>query len=310
MRLNKKSFSGIRWKLTITYMLATLLMLFVVEVLITVTSNRYAFTSINFIYSSAQMLDPSNYALVDAMIEPVDMDYIDRWIDTRKETFLRVPDRLNDRKDPSQADNLQNTVPLDKNESIIDLTPKTVAYSESKSTLTIVNSEGIVLSTNNTSIFPVGESVYGSLTDDEISMLDVSANTLIPAPQYSILNQDVTSLILPVRRAGVYYGAVIAQYYAPTFWEQVKAAVAGFLPELPVFLLISATIGILFGFIIANSFTKRLDHMGKTTLQWGQGDFTKKAEVHGNDEISTLAVSLNHMADQRIQDQSAAPDQQ
>jgi len=279
-------------------MLATLLMLFIVEMLITVTSNRYAFTSINFIYSSAQMLDSSNYALVDAMIEPVDMEYIDKWIDTRKDAFLRVPDRLNDRKDLPVVDNLKDSTPPDKDGSIIDLTPKTVAFSESKSTLTIVDAEGIVLATNNSSIFPVGEVIYESLTEDEIAMLEVSASTLIPAPQYAILDQNVTSLVLPIRRADAYYGAVIAQYYAPTFGEQVKAAIAGFLPELPVFLLISSAIGILFGFIIANSFTKRLDQMGKTTIQWGQGDFTKKAEVQGNDEISTLAVSLNHMASQ------------
>ena len=298
MRLKIKTLSGIRWKLTVTYMLATLLMLFVVEVLITVTSNRYAFTSINFIYSSAQMLDASNPALVDAMIEPVDMDYIDRWINTRKETFLRVPDRNNDRKDLPAAGNTQEAAPLDMNGSIIDLTPKTIAYSESKSTLTIVDAESIVLSTNNNSVFQVGEQIYASLTEEEKSILEVSAGTLIPAPQFTISDQNVTTLVLPIRRAGVYFGAVIAQYYAPTFSEQVRAAVSGFLPELPVFLLISSAIGILFGFIIANSFTKRLDQMAKTTLQWGQGDFSKKAEVHGNDEISTLAVSLNHMADQ------------
>lgn len=297
MRLNKKTFSGIRWKLTITYMLATLLMLFVVEVLITVTSNRYAFTSINFIYSSAQMLDASNPALVDAMVDPVDMEYIDRWINTRKETFLRVPDRLIDHKDPP-AEIASDTTHLDKSGSIIDLTPKTIAFSELKSTLTIVDAEGFVLSTNNSSVFSVGEQVSAFLTEEENSILEVSENTLIPAPQYTVLDQNVTSLVLPIRRAGEYYGAVIAQYYAPTFWEQVNAAVSGFLPELPVFLLISSAIGILFGFIIANSFTKRLDQMAKTTLQWGQGDFTQKAEIHGSDEISTLAVSLNDMADQ------------
>ena len=298
MRINKKVLSGIRWKLTITYMLATLLMLFVVEVLITVTSNRYAFTSINFIYSSAQMLDSSNPALVDAMMTPVDMGFIDRWIETRKETFLRIPDRPNDRKKPPVADISQDAIPDDKNGSIIDLTPKTIAFSESKSTLTIVNAEGFVLSTNNTSIFPVGEQVYELLTEEENSILEVSESTLIPAPQYTVLDQNVTSLVLPIRRAGVYYGAVIAQYYAPTFSEQVRAAVSGFLPELPLFLLISSAIGILFGFIIASNFTKRLDQMSKVTLQWGQGDFSKKAEIHGNDEISTLAVELNHMADQ------------
>ena len=74
MKFIKKIFSGIKWKLTITYMLATLLMLFLVEVLIAVTANRYAFTSINFVYSSAQYLSEANYLLTDALIDPVDGD--------------------------------------------------------------------------------------------------------------------------------------------------------------------------------------------------------------------------------------------
>ena len=301
MKFIKKIFSGIKWKLTITYMLATLLMLFLVEVLIAVTANRYAFTSINFVYSSAQYLSEANYLLTDALIDPVDGDYLDEWIDMKDDMYLRVEDRSADRKNNKQdmpQDNLQDSPPLTSTESIIDLTPKTIAFSASKSTLTIIDANGIILSTNNSDVFPIGQSIFDYIDDEEGQLVSASAETFIPAPQFSVLEQDITSLVLPIRRAGVYYGAVFAQYYAPTFSEQVQAAVSGFLPELPVFLLISSVIGILFGFLIASSFTKRLDHMEKTTLQWGLGDFSKKAEVHGNDEISTLAVSLNRMADQ------------
>ncbi|RJQ41191.1 MAG: HAMP domain-containing protein [Anaerolineaceae bacterium] len=291
MNFVKKAFSGIKWKLTITYMLATLLMLFMVEVLIAISGNRYAFTSINFVYSSAQSLSESNYALGLALEDPLDTDYLNSWIEFNKETFLRVTDRndRNDRKD--------SPPPLE-DDTFIDLTPKTIAFSASKSTLTIVNSEGIIVATNNPLVFPVGQSINLYLSDNEIAMLNSVAEAMIPAPQFSILEQDMTTLILPIRQDTEYCGAIFAQYYAPTFLEQLEAAISGFLPELPVFLLISSVIGSLFGFIIASSFTKRLDHMKETTLQWGLGDFSKKAEVHGNDEISTLAVSLNHMADQ------------
>ncbi len=291
MNFSKKAFSGIKWKLTITYMLATLLMLFLVEVLIAISGNRYAFTSINFVYSSAQSLSESSYSLAQALEEPVDVDYLDSWIAYNEETFLRVSDKggRSDRKD---------TPPPAEDNALIDLTPKTIAFSTSKSTLTIADANGIILATNNVLVFPVGQSISAYISADENTMLTSMSAAIIPAPQFSIMEQDMTTLLLPIRQNDQYLGTILAQYYAPTFWEQVKAAVSGFLPELPVFFLISSVIGILFGFIIASSFTKRLDHMEETTLQWGLGDFSKKAEVQGNDEISTLAVSLNHMANQ------------
>ena len=291
MRFIKKLFSGIKWKLTITYMLATLLMLFLVEVLISVSGNRYAFTSINFIYSSAQSLSEANYALAIALQEPVDIDYLNNWIDYNEKIYLRVNDRniRDDRKDL--------IIPQDDAFSIT-LTPKTVAFSASKSTLTIVDINGVILATNNSLVFPIGQPISAYISSNEYTMLETVTETIIPAPQFSVQEQDMTTLVLPIKLNNETIGAILAQYYAPTFWEQVEAAVSSFLPELPVFLLISSVIGVFFGFFIASNFTKRLSHMEETTLQWGLGDFSKKAEVKGNDEISALAVSFNHMADQ------------
>ncbi len=292
MKFIKKIFSGIKWKLTITYMLATLLMLFLVEVLITISGNRYAFTSINFVYSSAQSLSESSYSLALALEDPVDEAYLDSWIEYNEETFLRTTDKN------GRGEDRKESQPPVKDTTLIDLTPKTIAFSASKSTLTIVDADGTIIATNNSLVFPVGQPISAYISTDENTMLSSVSTAMIPAPQFSIMEQDMTTLVLPIRQDNNYLGAIFAQYYAPTFWEQVEAALSGFLPELPVFLLISTVIGTLFGFIIASSFTKRLDYMEETTLQWGLGDFSKKAEVQGNDEISTLAVSLNHMADQ------------
>ncbi len=291
MKSLKKLFSGIKWKLTITYMVATLLMLFFVEVLISVSGNRYAFTSINFVYSSAQSLSETNRALADALQEPTDIDYLNNWIDYYEKIYLRVDNK-------NVRDDRKDLVAPQEDTFSINLTPKTVAFSASKSTLTIVNIDGVILATNNSLVFPIGQPISAYISSDEYNMLVTVSNSMIPAPQFSIMEQDMTTLILPIRQDNETIGAILAQYYAPTFWEQVEAAVSSFLPELPVFLLISSVIGTLFGFVIASNFTKRLSHMEETTLQWGLGDLTKKAEVKGNDEISTLAVSLNHMSNQ------------
>lgn len=306
MKFIKSIFSGIKWKLTITYTLATLLVLFLVEVLIAVSANRYAYTSINFVYSSAQSLSYSKYALAGALVDPIDQDYLDAWIQEKESAFLMVSDHQKAPKDSPSGDVSSNPSDnLDKklspgrdSNTLIDLTPKTVAFSASKSTLTIVNADGIVAATNHPDTFPVGSSIFSAINEDESAMLAASMAATIPAPQFSIMEEEITTLVLPIRNEDEYYGAVIAQYYAPTFFEQLKAAVVGFLPELPVFILISSGIGILFGFLIASSFTRRIDQMEATTLQWGEGDFSKKAEIQGNDEISTLAVSLNRMSEQ------------
>jgi hypothetical protein len=49
--------------------------------------NRYAYTSINFIYSSAQSLSDSKYALAAALVDPMDQDYLDAWIQEKGNCF-------------------------------------------------------------------------------------------------------------------------------------------------------------------------------------------------------------------------------
>lgn len=301
MKQKFRIFPGIKWKLTFTYMLATLLMLFMVEVLIAVSANRYAFTSLNFVYSSAQYLGQSNPLLSNALSDPIDKTILDDWVDSRKDSYLQIPNRNVDRgSQPPDGDGGggQEPPPQLTDRSLIDLTPKTMAFSASQSTLTVLDSTGMIISTNNKNVFPVGEYIDVFLTEDELDILDMANAALVPAPQFIILEQESVSMALPIRKGSEIVGTIFAQYYAPTLLEQVTAAVVGFFPELPIFILISACIGVIFGFGIASSFTRRLDHLESITMQWGKGDFSTSAEVRGNDEISRLALQLNHMSEQ------------
>ncbi len=119
---------------------------------------------------------------------------------------------------------------------LLILSQKRLLFSASKSTLTVVNADGIVAATNHPQTFPVGSPIFYALNEDESAMLTATMAATIPAPQFSVMEEEITTLVLPIRNGDKYYGAVVAQYYAPTFFEQVQVAVVGFLPELPVFI--------------------------------------------------------------------------
>jgi NarL family two-component system sensor histidine kinase LiaS len=71
---------------------------------------------------------------------------------------------------------------------------------------------------------------------------------------------------------------------------------------VPLFAILGGTIGIVFGFFTARAFTCRLSALTVVADAWGQGDFSAIAQDHSADEIGQLARQMNRMA-KRVQDQ-------
>ena len=109
-------------------------------------------------------------------------------------------------------------------------------------------------------------------------------------------------------------------YFAIPYFDEVNQEVLGvsviFFESLPtendipanvlevlsrsalILLLAAGLIGTLFGFLTARGMTRRLLQVSDVTEAWSQGDFSKFIDDPTGDEISQLAVRLNHMAAQ------------
>jgi NarL family two-component system sensor histidine kinase LiaS len=103
------------------------------------------------------------------------------------------------------------------------------------------------------------------------------------------------SFAFPVVRNGELKALVFMRIAAPTLAEELDAALAGFLPDLPIFLVTSVLVGFVFGSLLASSFTTRIRKLIEYTTRWGKGDFSKIDKVRDGDEISELSIALNDM---------------
>jgi signal transduction histidine kinase len=65
-----------------------------------------------------------------------------------------------------------------------------------------------------------------------------------------------------------------------------------------ILLLAAGVVGTIFGAMTARGMVKRLERVSQVTGSWSQGDFSEFIEDPVGDEISQLAVRLNHMAEQ------------
>ncbi|HEY5730332.1 MAG TPA: histidine kinase [Anaerolineales bacterium] len=65
-----------------------------------------------------------------------------------------------------------------------------------------------------------------------------------------------------------------------------------------ILLLSAGIVGTIFGALTARGMVKRFDRVSHVTDAWSQGDFSEFIEDPVGDEISQLAVRLNHMAEQ------------
>jgi signal transduction histidine kinase len=65
-----------------------------------------------------------------------------------------------------------------------------------------------------------------------------------------------------------------------------------------ILLLAAGVVGTIFGAMTARGMVKRLERVSKVTESWSQGDFSEFIEDPTGDEISTLTIRLNHMAEQ------------
>ncbi|MDK2982217.1 MAG: two-component system, NarL family, sensor histidine kinase LiaS [Chloroflexota bacterium] len=298
-----KQFRKIQWRLTFTYMIATLLMLFLVELLVLVSNNRDSFSNPYFINITARSLSESSRMLDGALDTPYDPAAISLWIDKNMH-FLESNMRQTRPNDPQLPQD--QTAPVPQAAPALDLpklvskdtqlfSSKPVPFSREKSRLVVASPQGLILGADDETEFPLGEDLLAYLDEDETDVAQQVLNGTATSVVFSNTSTQYASFAFPVMQNGEMKAVVFMRIVAPTLGEEVDAALAGFLPDLPIFLLTSVVVGFIFGSLLASSFTTRIQKLIEYTTRWGKGDFSKIDKVREGDEISELSTALNQM---------------
>ena len=300
MKKTFRKLQKIQWRLTFTYMAATLLMLFLVELLVLVSNNRDSFSNPFFINSTARSLSVASRNLNAALDEPYDLDAISQWIQVSR-TFLQSNNGDKTRPDdlqPPLADQVgdQRDHPQDQQTSLFQSKP--VPFSQEKSILIVTDPQGVIIGTDDESEYPLEDDLLDFIDDDEIDIVQTILSGSDTSVVYSNSNAQYASFAFPIIQDSETKAIVFMRIAAPTLKEELQAALEGFLPDLPIFLLTSIIVGFVFGTLLASSFTIRLKKLVEYTTRWGMGDFSKIENVKEGDEISELSIALNQMVDQ------------
>ena len=289
-----RNLQKIQWRLTFTYMAATLVMLFLVELSILVSNNRDSFSNPFFVNSAARSLNESSRNLLNSLDEPYDQETLNQWIEFNKN--ILQSNRVNTR--PAEPKPPIDTQKAPQSTQISVFQSKPVPFSRENSRLVITDPEGIIISADDEDLFPLETDITGYLNENEIDMLQRIISDAENTVVFSGSGYQYASFMFSILEDGESKAIVFMRIVAPTITEELLAAFEGFLPDLPVFLAISVIVGIIFGSLLASSFTIRLKKLVEFTSRWGKGDFSKIDKIRGADEIDELSIALNEMVDQ------------
>ena len=221
-----KKFQKIQWRLTFTYTAATLIMLFLVELLVLVSNNKDSFSNPFFINSTARSLSDASRYLNDALDQPYDDEAISSWID-RNKLFMQANMRTSKPTNPR--------LPAEEPQQQISLfQSKPVPYSQDKSRLIVADPQGVILGVDDESDFPLDDYLLNYTDENEAEILEEIISGSQNSVAFSNNNIQYASFAFPVIQDGETKAIIFMRIVAPTVLEEFEAALRGFLPGFTV----------------------------------------------------------------------------
>jgi NarL family two-component system sensor histidine kinase LiaS len=266
MARGTQRFRGLRWRLTLTYALTTLVALLFLElvaiVMIFVVVNVY----LPGIVRASLQQDAQQAATYFAHGAP-DQQALAAW--------LRLPNAY-------------------------------ASGTYQSGYLTITDRAGTVLASVGNAAQPAGTPLARHLTPAAAGQLErmLAASSGAGSASSGVISQvpgGVLLVAVPILDArGVVEGAVIQASdvgQANRYWIAFYARYT-VLPSALLFLAFAALFGALYGTALARGFTRRFTRLAEVVAAWSQGDFSRFVADPSGDEIGQLARQLNHMAEQ------------
>ncbi|MEJ2512835.1 MAG: histidine kinase [Anaerolineales bacterium] len=285
----KSSFHRLQWKLTLSYTAVTVGSLFVVVLMLGYLLFSKAFIPIE-IYKRVvtpeewiRVITENDAALVSSIYQqdPINTDLIASLLQEGELTITEF--------DLLQIGDFQ-----------IRFT------TEARGSTILLDHEGILLGLNNPSLIPgavVGQPLDRGTFPGLDEALTAALNGEVDPERIFVTLEPHERFYFAVPVYGKdeqeVLGAVIIYIdHLPTA-NDIPDTLMQLLGRSVLLLLISAgLVGTIFGALTARGMVTRFDRVSKATDAWSQGDFTEFIEDPVGDEISKLAVRLNHMAEQ------------
>ena len=285
----KRSFRRLQWKLTLSYSAVTVGSLFVVVLILGYLFFSRAFIPIE-IYN--QVLTP------------------EEWIRIISENGAAIV-RLIYRQDPIDTDLIADIM----EEGELTITEFNLLQigdfqirmaTEAQGSTMMLDRDGILLGLNNPWFVPgavVGQplnrgifpgldgaltAAFNGSTDPEriFVVLEPNERFYFAIPVKDKEEQDVLGVVI------IYFDSLPTANDIPETLKQLL------LQSVLILLLAAGLVGTIFGALTARGMVLRLRRVSQATDAWSQGDFSEFIDDSVGDEISTLAVRLNHMAEQ------------
>ncbi len=166
--------------------------------------------------------------------------------------------------------------------------------------LTVTDAQGQVVASIGQQALPLSTPVQAQLSPQVRESLTQVLNGGQNAKSIGIQQNDGTLVaIAPIKGAlGNVQGTLVMKIAQGNRLVQI----AGFLQLIVVTVIIvtilAAISGLVFGYIVARNITRRLKRLSVAADRWGQGDFSAQALDTSEDELGQTARQLNRMAEE------------
>lgn len=167
----------------------------------------------------------------------------------------------------------------------------TIDVDQTSASIQVINNQGRVLGTNEF----VNNDIIGKKITEDIVQRALQFNTSIDNTSLnSATGERMLIRVEPiVDKSNTVQGAIYLETSLEGVYGQIQNINEIFLKGSLIALLVSIVLGAL----VARAITKPISEMRQQAQTMARGDFSQKVKVYGNDEISQLAMTFNHLND-------------
>ncbi len=272
MKRLRKSFQGLRWKLTLSYTLVTVATWLVIEIIL--------IGGVSFLLIYSNLIPSALIYAIDIFIAPQVADYLDQprpdieslteWMEAAFANGLTFQSPENPNITFHLGDLDQNAILIVLDQNLNQLTG--IPSTDQLETGTI----------NQDALGLLEAAQIGEKTPARIS--NISGGLMTTAVPVFNDNGEVVGIIL-----------MVITYPPPGSLTQTLSMVG---LSLILFTLAAGIVGTVFGYFTARGLTGRLRRISLAANSWSQGDFSAFIQDRSTDELSQLAQQLNRMAEQ------------
>jgi NarL family two-component system sensor histidine kinase LiaS len=264
-----KLFRGLRWKLTLSYTIVTVVTLLAVEILIilgmgAVILQSNLLSSV-LIYATETFITPHVANYLDRP-QP-DIDSLTKWLESAFTEGLTFQSSQNPKILFELGDFEEDTMLAVLDRNLVKL----ASIPDSADPISYTNIEDLLVAARR-----------GESDPDLISQM---------------LNGVLTIAVPATNESGEVVGIVVmVMPYPPQDALTRSLSLIG--GSLILFTITVGLIGTIFGYITSRGLTRRLNNVSLAADSWSRGDFSNFIQDRSSDEIGQLAEQLNRMAEQ------------